>query len=53
MLNLARVPRCGLLFHSGKRMKRSLKKILVVLLLFPAIAFASDPLPSWNEGKAK
>jgi len=35
-------------------MKSSLMKILVVLLfLSPITTFASDPLPSWNEGPAK
>jgi phosphoserine phosphatase len=34
-------------------MKSSLKLILFVLLLFTNVAFAADPLPSWNEGPAK
>jgi len=34
-------------------MKNLLIKILVALLLFPIAAFATDPLPSWNDGPAK
>ena len=34
-------------------MKRSFSKILIALLLLPIAAFASDPLPSWNDGPAK
>jgi hypothetical protein len=54
MMNEARTTRlCGPLSHPGKLLKRSLRTTLVILLLFPVVAFASDPLPSWNEGKAK
>jgi len=34
-------------------MKSFLTKILIALLLFPIAAFATDPLPSWNDGPAK
>ena len=34
-------------------MKRSITKRLFVLLLFTNVAFAADPLPSWNDGPAK
>ncbi|HTQ96845.1 MAG TPA: HAD family hydrolase [Candidatus Acidoferrum sp.] len=34
-------------------MKSFLTKILTTLLLFPIAAFATDPLPSWNDGPAK
>ncbi len=34
-------------------MKSRLTKILPVLLLFTTVAFAADPLPSWNDGPAK
>jgi phosphoserine phosphatase len=34
-------------------MKRSITKFLFVLLLLTNIAFAADPLPSWNDGAAK
>ena len=34
-------------------MKRSLMKVLLVLLLIPSAVFAADPLPSWNDGPAK
>jgi len=33
--------------------KRSITKRLFVLLLFTNVAFAADPLPSWNDGPAK
>jgi phosphoserine phosphatase len=34
-------------------MKKPLVKILAVLLLLTSAAFATDPLPSWNDGAAK
>jgi len=34
-------------------MKRSITRVLVVLLLLANVAIASDPLPSWNDGAAK
>ena len=34
-------------------MKNFLTRILIALLLFPIAAFATDPLPSWNDGPAK
>jgi len=34
-------------------MKRSITKLLAVLFLFASVAFATDPLPSWNDGAAK
>jgi len=34
-------------------MKRSITKFLAVLFLFTSVAFAADPLPSWNDGAAK
>jgi hypothetical protein len=34
-------------------MKRSVTKFLAVLFLFTNIAYAADPLPSWNDGAAK
>ena len=34
-------------------MKNRYTKILLVLLLFTHVAFAADPLPSWNDGPAK
>ena len=34
-------------------MKRSITRFLVVLSLLTGVAFASDPLPSWNDGAAK
>ena len=34
-------------------MKRSPTRILAVLLLLTSVAFAADPLPSWNNGAAK
>jgi phosphoserine phosphatase len=34
-------------------MKGLLLKALVALLLLPSAAFATDPLPSWNNGPAK
>jgi haloacid dehalogenase-like hydrolase len=34
-------------------MKGVLLKVLVVLLLLPSVAFATNPLPSWNDGPAK
>jgi phosphoserine phosphatase len=34
-------------------MKRSTTKFLTVLFLFTSVAFAVDPLPSWNDGAAK
>jgi len=34
-------------------MRRSITRFLFVLLLFTNVAFAADPLPSWNEGAAK
>jgi phosphoglycolate phosphatase-like HAD superfamily hydrolase len=34
-------------------MKRSITKFLTVLFLFTSVAFAADPLPSWNDGAAK
>jgi hypothetical protein len=33
--------------------KRSIAKFLFVLLLFTNVAFATDPLPSWNDMAAK
>jgi hypothetical protein len=37
----------------GITMRRSITRFLFVLLLFTNVAFAADPLPSWNEGAAK
>jgi hypothetical protein len=34
-------------------MKNWLMKILIALLVLPTAAFATDPLPSWNDGPAK
>jgi hypothetical protein len=34
-------------------MKNFLTKTLISLLLFPLVAFAADPLPSWNNGPTK
>jgi hypothetical protein len=34
-------------------MRGLLLKILVAVLLLPSAAFATDPLPSWNDGPAK
>ena len=34
-------------------MKRSITRVLVVLLLLANVALAADPLPSWNDGAAK
>jgi haloacid dehalogenase-like hydrolase len=34
-------------------MKRSITRILFVLLLFANVALAADPLPSWNDTAAK
>jgi len=34
-------------------MKRSITKFLAVLFLLTSIAYAADPLPSWNDGAAK
>jgi len=34
-------------------MKRSITKFLAVLFLFASVAYAADPLPSWNDGTAK
>ena len=34
-------------------MKSAIKKILLALLLLTNVAFAADPLPSWNDGPAK
>ena len=34
-------------------MKNFVTRILIALLLFPIAAFATDPLPSWNDGPAK
>jgi phosphoglycolate phosphatase-like HAD superfamily hydrolase len=34
-------------------MKRSITKFLAVLFLFVSVAYAADPLPSWNDGAAK
>jgi len=34
-------------------MKNSLIKILFALLVLTSVAYAADPLPSWNEGAAK
>src|SRR5277367_4198906 len=34
-------------------MKSLLFKILAALLLLPSVAFAADPLPSWNDGPTK
>jgi len=34
-------------------MKRSITRFLAVLLLLTGVAYAADPLPSWNEGAAK
>jgi CBS domain-containing protein len=34
-------------------MKRSIAKFLAVLFLLTNVAFAVDPLPSWNDGPAK
>jgi len=34
-------------------MKRSIRRFLVVLLLLTGVAYAADPLPSWNDGAAK
>jgi len=34
-------------------MKRSITRFLVVLLLLTGVAYAADPLPSWNDGAAK
>jgi hypothetical protein len=36
-----------------KRSMNSINKFLFVLLLFTNVAFAVDPLPSWNDGPAK
>jgi len=33
--------------------KNFVTRILIALLLFPIAAFATDPLPSWNDGPAK
>ena len=34
-------------------MKGVFLKVLIVLLLLPSVAFATNPLPSWNDGPAK
>ena len=34
-------------------MKNFVTRILIALLLFPIAVFATDPLPSWNDGPAK
>jgi len=34
-------------------MKRSVTNFLAVLFLFTSVAYAADPLPSWNDGEAK
>src|SRR5271157_5346184 len=34
-------------------MKHSITKFLAVLFLFTSVAYAADPLPSWNDGAAK
>jgi len=34
-------------------MRRSITKFLAVLFLFTSVAYAADPLPSWNDGAAK
>jgi hypothetical protein len=38
---------------TGLMMKRSISKLLFVLVLFTNAALATDPLPSWNDTAAK
>ncbi len=34
-------------------MKHAISKFIVALFLFTSVAYAADPLPSWNDGAAK